>query len=169
MLSVLIETANDEERLARTLGSLVGGAVDGTVREVIVCDRGSSDQTRYVAEHAGCRFIGEGGIAAAIREAKSDWLLLVEPGARLLDGWTDEVAAHLSRGLGGPARFSPSRKDRLPFLSRVFTTRRALADGLMIAKRQALALAKGGDAAEAIVRGLSTRRLAAEIVAAEPR
>ena len=33
MLSVLIETRNDEEALARTLASLVGGAVEGVVRE----------------------------------------------------------------------------------------------------------------------------------------
>lgn len=168
MLSVLIETANDEEKLARSLGSLVSGAIDGTVREVIVCDRGSSDQTRYVAEHAGCRFIAGGGIEVAIREAKSDWLLLIEPGARLLDGWTEHVAGHLSRA-SGPARFSSSRKDRAPFLSRVFSTRRALADGLVITKRQALSLAKGRDGAQSIARGLSTRKLAAEIVGASPR
>ena len=40
MLSVIIETKNDEEALARTLGSLVSAVVQGVVREVIVCDRG---------------------------------------------------------------------------------------------------------------------------------
>ena len=56
MLTVLIETRNDEEGLARTLASLVGGAVEGVVRDVIVCDRGSTDQTHRVAEHAGCHY-----------------------------------------------------------------------------------------------------------------
>jgi glycosyltransferase involved in cell wall biosynthesis len=57
MISVLIETKDDEEGLARTLSTLIGGAVEGLVREVIVCDRGSTDQTHKVAEHAGCAFI----------------------------------------------------------------------------------------------------------------
>ena len=69
MLSVLIETRNDEEALARTLGSLIGGAVEGVVREVVVCDAGSTDQTHYVAEHAGCHYVASGGIAAGIRQA----------------------------------------------------------------------------------------------------
>ncbi|TIU04590.1 MAG: glycosyl transferase family 2, partial [Mesorhizobium sp.] len=48
MLSVLIQTLNDEERLARTLASLIGGAVEGVVRDVVVCDGGSTDQTHRV-------------------------------------------------------------------------------------------------------------------------
>ncbi|RUU01054.1 glycosyltransferase, partial [Mesorhizobium sp. M7A.T.Ca.TU.009.02.1.1] len=96
MLSVLIETRNDEEGLARTLASLVGGAVEGVVREVIVCDTGSTDQTHRVAEHAGCQYVTD-GVAAGIRQAKGDWLLLVEPGARLMEGWIDEVVAHTAR------------------------------------------------------------------------
>lgn len=97
MLSVLIETRNDEEGLARTLASLVGGVVEGMVREVIVCDLGSTDQTAKVAEHAGCRYLATGGIKAGIGVAKGDWLLLLEPGARLVEGWTDTVADHIGR------------------------------------------------------------------------
>ena len=36
-----------------------------------------------------------GGIAAGIGQAKGDWLLLLEPGARLVDGWIEPVAAHM--------------------------------------------------------------------------
>ncbi len=67
MLTVLIETRNDEEGLARTLASLVGAAVEGVVRDVIVCDRGSTDQTHYVAEHAGCHYVASGGDLAVLR------------------------------------------------------------------------------------------------------
>ena len=168
MLSVLIETKNDEEKLARTLASLISGAVEGVVREVIVCDRGSTDQTHYVAEHAGCQYIASGGIAAGITRAKSEWLLFIEPGARLMDGWMDDVIGHMAR-VSGPARFSRSRRERVRFLGRVFSTRRALAEGLVITKRQAQALVKSAHDAEAIARGLSTKKLAAEIVVAEPR
>jgi hypothetical protein len=167
MLTVLIETRNDEERLARTLASLVGGAVEGVVREVIVCDKGSSDQTHRVAEHAGCNFIAGGGIAAGIGRAKGEWLLLIEPGARLVDGWTDEVIAHTARQTMA-ARFSRARAGRAPFLARVFSSRRALAEGLLISKGQATALSKAAKDAEAVARGLATKRLAAEIWVAPP-
>ncbi|MDP3898731.1 MAG: glycosyltransferase, partial [Mesorhizobium sp.] len=52
MLTVVIETRNEEEALARTLASLVGGSVEGVVREVMVHDRGSTDHTVLVADHA---------------------------------------------------------------------------------------------------------------------
>ena len=161
MLSVLIETLNDEEGLARTLASLIGGAVEGVVREVVVCDTGSTDQTHRVAEHAGCHYVA-GGIAAGISQAKGEWLLLLEPGARLADGWIDEVAAHTARQTM-PARFSRARGSRAPFLSRVFSGNRALAEGLVISKRQATALSKNARSAEAVGRGLATKRLNAEI------
>jgi glycosyltransferase involved in cell wall biosynthesis len=160
MLSVLIETLNDEEGLARTLASLVGGAVEGVVREVIVCDAGSTDQTHRVAEHAGCQYVAAGGIAAGIRQAKGDWLLLLEPGARLTDGWIDDVVAHTARQTMA-ARFSRARGSRAPFLSRVFSGNRALAEGLVISKRQAQS--KNAGNAEAIARGLATKKLDAEI------
>jgi cellulose synthase/poly-beta-1,6-N-acetylglucosamine synthase-like glycosyltransferase len=167
MLSVLIETRNDEEGLARTLASLVGGAVEGVVRDVIVCDAGSTDQTHRVAEHAGCHYV-TGGIGGGIGQAKGDWLLLLEPGARLAEGWIDEVVAHTAKQTM-PARFSRARANRAPFLARVFSSNRALAEGLVISKRQAAALAKSARSAEALARGLATRKLNAEIWVAPPK
>jgi hypothetical protein len=167
MLTVLIETHNSEEALARTLASLIGAAVEGVVREVIVCDRGSTDSTHKVADQAGCHYLAEGGIAAGVRLAKSDWLLLLEPGARLVEGWSEEVLDHVGR-VPGPARFSRSRADRAPFLARVFSSRRALAEGLVISRKQAAALCKSAASAEALARGLATKRLAAEIRVAPP-
>ena len=167
MLTVLIETRNHEEALARTLASLVPGAVEGVVREVIVCDRGSTDQTHHVAEHAGCHYIATGGIAAGIRQARSEWLLVLEPGARLLEGWGDDVGAHVAKQTMA-ARFTRSRAHRPRFLARIFSGNRALAEGLVITKRQALALSRTAGDAEALARGLSTNRLAAQIVVAAP-
>ena len=168
MLSVLIETRNDEENLPPTLASLISGLVEGAVREVIVCDRDSTDGTGRVAEHAGCTFLASGGIAAGIRQAKSEWLLMIEPGARLVDGWTEAVLAHAMRHQM-PAQFSRSKIGRAPFLSRVFSKNRALANGLLISRVRALALSKGGGDAEAIARGLATRRLTSEIRVAAAR
>ena len=165
MLTVLIETRNDEEGLARTLASLVGAAVEGVVRDVIVCDHGSTDQTHYVAEHAGCHYVASGGVAAGIGQAKGEWLLLLEPGARLVEGWADSVVAHTAK-LAMPGRFSRARGSRAPFLARAFSRPTALAEGLVITKRQATALSRSAASAEAIARGLATRKLDGEIFVA---
>lgn len=155
MLSVLIDTLDDEEGLARTLACLVGGAVEGVVREVIVRDNGSGDGTLAVAEHAGCHVV-TGGLAAAVGAARSDWLLVLEPGARLEGGWTDEVAAYVAHSTM-PARFSRASASRAPFLSRLMARPTALAQGLLIPKRRALA-SKAADA-EALARGLAMKTL----------
>ncbi|TWG89608.1 Glycosyltransferases involved in cell wall biogenesis [Mesorhizobium sp. J18] len=165
MLSVLIETCNHEEELARTLASLVGGAVEGVVREVIVCDTGSTDNTHLVAEHAGCRYVAEGGIGTALRQAKGEWLALLEPGARLCDGWMDGVLDHVARSTA-PACFTRSKQGRAKFLVRVFSAKRPLADGLLITKRQAAALVQKARHADDIARGLAMKRLDGEIFVA---
>lgn len=168
MLSVLIETMNDEDALARTLATLVGGAVEGVVREVVVCDRGSTDRTALVADHAGCLWLEQADIAAGIRRAKGDWLMILEPGARLDGGWTEAVLRHTADA-SGPARFSRSRTGRPRFLSRVFSVSRPLAEGLVISKRQADALVRAGAAADALARRVGAQRLAAEIIVAPAR
>ena len=110
----------------------------------------------------------EGGIAAGIRLAKCDWLLLLEPGARPIEGWTEAVASHINRSTS-TARFTRSRASRLPFLARVLSADRAIAQGLLITKRQAGALAKSAPDAEAMARGLAMKTLRAEIETAERR
>lgn len=167
MISVLIETKDDEEGLARTLSTLIGGAVEGIVREVIVCDKGSSDQTHRVADHAGCTFV-PGNASVGVRQAKGEWLLFLEPGARLIDGWIEPVALHTAKNTIA-ARFTKSRAHRAPFLSRVFPKNRALIDGLLIRKSQAVSLSRSGQDAEGIARGLATKRLDADIVVAPPQ
>ena len=165
MLSVLIETRNDEEGLARTLASLVGAAVEGVVREVVVCDRGSTDGTAAVADRAGCALLADADIAAGVRQAKGDWLLLLEPGARPEGDWMAAVLEYAATATM-PACLARSRAHRAPFLSRLVGRPGPLADGLLITRRQAAALARPGADASALARGLAMRRLRAEIAPA---
>jgi glycosyltransferase involved in cell wall biosynthesis len=168
MVSVIIETRNDEEALARTLAGLVSGAVEGLVRDVIILDHGSSDHTREIADAAGCVFLADRPFADAVRQARGDWLLLLEPGSRLLDGWPEAVRDHIEL-LPGPARFTRSAIHRPRFLTRVFGGNDPLSDGLLISKRQATALLNDGRSGVALPRGLATRKLKAEIVPASKR
>jgi len=96
MISVLIPTCDHERALVPTLSTLVPGAADGVVRDVTVVDGGSADATPEVADLAGCHFVRGGGkrgdrLDEAARGAKGPWLLFLEPGVALDEGWQREV------------------------------------------------------------------------------
>ncbi|MBB3973473.1 glycosyltransferase [Hansschlegelia beijingensis] len=100
MLSVLIPTCNHERALVPTLSTLVPGAADGLVRDVTIVDGGSTDATPEVADLAGCHFVRGGGLRGdrldeAARAAKGPWLLFLEPGVALDEGWQREVRSLL--------------------------------------------------------------------------
>lgn len=133
MISVLIETRDDEAELARTLASLVPGAVEGVVREVIVCDRGSTDGTALVADHAGCVFLANALAAGEVRTARGDWLLFLQPGARLVSGWVEPVREHITVS-AVPACFSRSPQTALSLWSRLFAKRHEFTEGLLVPK-----------------------------------
>lgn len=165
MLTVIIETRNQEEELARTLGPLVSGAVEGLVRDVLVHDWASGDQTARVAEQAGCALVSGGSVAECIHRARGEWLLFLEPGARLSDGWTESAERHMGM-VQSPGKFTRSRAGQPGFLQRLVKRETALADGLLISKRQALALARNARTPEELARGLAARRMGAEIIPA---
>jgi glycosyltransferase involved in cell wall biosynthesis len=95
MISVVIPTHESERELVHTLAALVPGALHGLVREVIVADAGSQDDTAKVADVAGCRFMVQPGgtrgaqLAAAAATARADWLWFVTPGSVPEPGWLE--------------------------------------------------------------------------------
>ncbi|GLK77084.1 glycosyl transferase [Methylopila jiangsuensis] len=100
MLSVVIPTRNDENRLGPTLAALVPGVAEGLVRDVALADGGSTDATLEIADIAGCGVVGgfadrAGRIDAAMRRAKSGWVLLLEPGVVLAEGWRHEARSFI--------------------------------------------------------------------------
>ncbi|QDZ00456.1 glycosyl transferase family 2 [Nitratireductor mangrovi] len=168
MLTVVIETRNDEDALASTLGSLVSAAVEGVVREVLVHDRGSTDRTAAVIDHTGCTLVREGALASSLARARGDWILVLEPGARLLDGWMDAVMEHTGSA-GHPVRFSRAANGRAEKLMRLFRRANPLADGVLVMKGDALARLRPEDGVEALARRSPRKRLKAEIRPAAPR
>ncbi|MCL4710053.1 MAG: glycosyltransferase [Pseudorhodoplanes sp.] len=96
MISVIIPTRESERLLVRTLACLVPGATAGLIREVILADAGSTDETASVGDVAGCRFLALPGpagarLAATAAQARSDWLMFVVPGALLEESWVGEA------------------------------------------------------------------------------
>jgi glycosyltransferase involved in cell wall biosynthesis len=106
MLSVIIATLDSERALVPTLAALVPGATSGLVREVVLTDGGSRDDTAAVADIAGCNFVrGEGSLGkrlkAAAASARAPWLLFLRPGSVLDTSWTGEARNFIERPPAG--------------------------------------------------------------------
>ena len=163
MLTVIIECQDQEPELAETLAALVSGAVQGLVRDVVVLDHRSRDDTERVADAAGCRFYSHWDIRNVLGESRGDWLLLVEPGARPQAGWIDEIAKYVSLNRL-PARFTASRGYRRPLFQRIRRVASPLELGLLVSKQEALAIATNGISLSELARGRTLRRLSSEII-----
>jgi rSAM/selenodomain-associated transferase 2 len=97
MISVIIPTLNAAAYLPRALEPLVAGVVDGLVKEVIIADGGSSDDTLAIAEAAGCTVVSSPvGRATQLRAgagiAKGRWLLFLHADTALAPGWIEEAS-----------------------------------------------------------------------------
>lgn len=107
MLSVITRPEGSVADLAALLSDLVPGAVEGLIRDVLVLEpeAGEADPALdALCEAAGVNRVG-GGLAIAVRQARSDLLLLASPRLRLdsraIEGLGRELAR---RGPGGVAR-----------------------------------------------------------------
>lgn len=95
-ISVVIPALNAGAHLPRCLEALVGAAIDGLVREVIVVDGGSADDTAKIADAFGARIVetppGRGGqLAAGARVARGEWLLFLHADTVLAHSWAPEA------------------------------------------------------------------------------
>src|SRR5205085_2864022 len=110
MFSVVIATRDSERPLVHTLSALVPGATAGLVREVIVADGQSTDETEQVADYAGCVFFSSGEplggrLKAAARRARGEWLMFLRPGVVPGPAWIDDIVAFVQQGVAGAAVF----------------------------------------------------------------
>jgi rSAM/selenodomain-associated transferase 2 len=111
-LSIIIPAFNSEEVLSICLGSLMPGLEAGLLREVILVDGGSQDQSRRIAEGAGAIVLQapETGRAAQLRHgfehARGDWLLFLHADTALSRDWAERVKAHLTERRDKAAAFT---------------------------------------------------------------
>ena len=120
MISVVIATQDDGRTLGQTLASLVPAAVDGLVREVILADGGSTDETLAIADDAGARVTPSDGPAEArlldgCKAARADWLLILEASAPAPSGWEAAAGRHIERHAGRAAAWG--RSGLAPFVT----------------------------------------------------
>lgn len=100
-LSIVIPALNEARRLPQTLAPLVPGVTEGLIKQVIVSDGGSTDETVAIAEAAGCDVVvSETGRARQLRAgastAKGKWLLFLHADTVLADGWVRETRSFIS-------------------------------------------------------------------------
>ena len=164
MISAVIETAQNERDLARTLTVLVPAAVDGVLRDVaVVADTDAADAVRSVCEHAGCELVSAANLRDTIAVRRSDWVLCLQAGAVLEPGWSEALRVH-ALGTSQAVRFTRSHIAPRPFLERLTGLERGIALGLFITKKQALLLANREATVDGLARRAGTRRINATIV-----
>src|SRR3984893_15621218 len=107
-ISVIIPTLDAAEELPGTLAAL---AESGLLREIIVSDGGSRDDTVAIAAAAGAGGVtaprGRGiQLIAGAAAATGDWLLFLHADCRLAPGWERAAAEFIARpGASDPAGY----------------------------------------------------------------
>jgi glycosyltransferase involved in cell wall biosynthesis len=141
MFSVVIATHDSERPLVATLAALVPGATAGVVREVIVADGGSRDETELVADIAGCRFLSSSQslgarLKAGADAARGEWLMFLQPGIVPGFSWVEETIAFVQQAANEPraAVFASDADGALAWLSRAFSWRPRAEQGLVLRK-----------------------------------
>jgi len=138
MLTVIVSTRDSERALVHTLAALVPGATAGVVREVIVADGGSRDETEQVADIAGCVFLSSGQslgarLNAAAERARGDWLMFLAAGVVPGSNWIEDTAAFVQND-GQAAVFSLTPIGLSGRLRRLFAALPDNKQGLIIRK-----------------------------------
>lgn len=105
-VSVIIPTLNAEKHLGSCLTSLMPALEAGLIRELIVSDGGSTDDTVALAKEWGAHVI-EGTasrgaqLARGCAAAQGEWLLILHADTRMQEGWVGPAIRHLDSGKAG--------------------------------------------------------------------
>lgn len=145
MLSVIV-TRGNPDRLAGLLAALTAAVVEGLVREVQLVGGDDPALLEALCDATGARRAAD--LAAAVADARGDWLLVTPPELRLKDGWVERLADHLREG-GGEARLQGQRDGLF----------RRRPQGVLIGRAKARAATQGGLPRLARVLGPRARRL----------
>ncbi len=116
-LSIILPTLDAAPVLPGALAALMEGLEAGLIRELIVSDGGSRDETAEIACAAGARLLtgapGRGGqLRRGAQAAEGDWLLFLHADSWPAPGWAAAVAAHMRRAPDRAAAFRLSFRAR---------------------------------------------------------
>ncbi len=110
-ISVVIPSLDAQAALAGCAASLMEGVEAGLIRELIVSDGGSSDDTQRIADEIGAIWVSGpasrgGQLMRGCAAAKGEWLLILHADTQLQSGWSDVLAAHMSAAQAGYFRLA---------------------------------------------------------------
>ena len=99
-VSIIIPTLNSADCLPATLSALSEGVHAGLIRELILVDGGSTDQTCALAEAVGAEVIASAAgrgqqLALGADQARGDWLMFLHADSVLEADWSAQVRLHL--------------------------------------------------------------------------
>jgi hypothetical protein len=102
-VSVIVPTLDAAEGLPRCLAALFEGLEAGLIRELVISDGGSDDDTLAIAAEAGARVVtGAPSRGGQLRRggdvAAGEWLLFLHADTVLAAGWAEVVARHIRAG-----------------------------------------------------------------------
>lgn len=97
MLSAIIPTQNAERHLVPVLSALVSGVTSGLLKDVVLADSGSTDDTATIADAAGCVLVHSASdegvrLKQGAAAARGQWLMFLSSRSLLTEGWAREVA-----------------------------------------------------------------------------
>lgn len=100
-LSIIIPTLNAASDLQTCLGSLMPGLTAGLIKELIISDGGSADETKAISNAAGANFISSGSgrgqqLHKGADAARGDWLLFLHADTALSENWIERVDDHIA-------------------------------------------------------------------------
>ena len=110
MLTVLIPSDSNVERLRATLTSLVPAAVDGFVTDVVITCA-NREPIAALCEELGAEIVAPSEIETKLDDVRGQWVLVLEEGAAVGPDWVAPVAAYVSTETT-PARLRSTEKDR---------------------------------------------------------
>jgi rSAM/selenodomain-associated transferase 2 len=95
-ISVVIPTLNAATCLPHCLRGLAEGLQAGLIRELVISDGGSEDDTLHIAEAAGAHVVSGAAcrgeqVRRGIAASHGDWLLVLHADTRLQQGWHENV------------------------------------------------------------------------------
>lgn len=102
-LSIVIPTLNAGDTLPACLAGLMPGVEAGVVRELVISDGGSTDDTVRIAEAVGAVWItgvADRGaqLSRGVAASDGDWVLVLDAGAVLDPSWVEAVRTGMARG-----------------------------------------------------------------------
>ncbi|MGI3183702.1 TIGR04283 family arsenosugar biosynthesis glycosyltransferase [Nioella aestuarii] len=125
-LSIVIPTLNAAPLLAASTASLMEGVEMGLVRELVLSDGGSTDETAKAAKELGAVWVSGpasrgGQLARGAKAASAPWLLFLHADTWLAPGWAEVALTHMNASPDMAATF------RLAFRSEAGAARRVAA------------------------------------------